>query len=302
MTSRPEKSNRHLSAMYSFMVLTFKERFLWDFYYRALRPPKVRGAVPHDDPRVQREIIGKLKKNGLNVKDYAIDINDYKAYIEKAEYPKYPSYRVTGGGGAKKFVEKTLEHYLAAKLLNFSRDDIYIDVGSADSPAPEIYNKLYGCKTFRQDIVFPKGRHGNIIGGDACAMSVEDGFATKIGLHCSFEHFEQNSDVKFIQEASRVLRTGGKMVILPLYLFNKYAVQTNPASMPRGGIPLEKDVTRYCLKNWSSRFNRFYDVPHFISRIVKNSSSFEKTIYTIANKKTVDPSCYISFAAVFEKI
>ena len=256
---KAEKSIRHTTAMYSFMISAFKERFLWEFYYSGLRNPKVRGAVPHDDTKVHQEVLMELKENGFNVETYPIDVEDYKSFIDKAAYQTFPSYRVAGGGGAHNFVEKTLEHYLAAKLLEFGKDDVYIDVGSADSPAPEIYHKLYGATTFRQDIMFPRAVRGNIIGGDACDMPIEAGFATKIGLHCSFEHFEQNSDVKFIKEASRILRKGGKLCILPLYTFNKYAVQTNPAVMPRGGIPFEKDATLYCVKGWSSRHNRFYE-------------------------------------------
>jgi hypothetical protein len=149
--------------------------------------------------------------------------------------------------------------------------------------------------------MFPRQIRGNVIGGDACDMPLETGFATKIGLHCSFEHFEQNSDVKFIKEASRILRQSGKLCILPLYMFNKYAVQTNPAVMPRGGIPFEKEATLYCVRGWSSRHNRFYDPSHLASRIKNNSTNFKITIYALENQKKVDPSCYIKFAAILEK-
>jgi hypothetical protein len=301
MAAHAEKSTSHSSATVTFLVSSFKERFLWDFYFGALRMPKVIGTVEFDDPALHQELSSQLKQNGVNVKEYAINVNDYKSYMEKARYQNYSSYRIAGGGGAKNFVEKTLEHYVASELLGFGSDDVYIDVGSADSPAPEIYRELYGCKSFRQDIMFQKGVRGGNIGGDACSMPLKDGFASKIGLHCSFEHFEGNSDVKFIKEASRILQPGGKMVILPLYLFTTYAVQTNPAYMPRGGIPFERDATLYCIRNKASRHQRFYDVPHFMKRVIGFSSAFETTVYAVANKKQVDPSCYLSYAVVFEK-
>jgi|WetSurMetagenome_2_1015567.scaffolds.fasta_scaffold253629_1 hypothetical protein len=301
MSIKPEKTVSHSGAMITFLASSFKERFLWDFYFGALRPPKVRGSVQFDDPALHQELVSQLKDNGVSVKEFQIDVDDYKAYMEKARYQDFSSYRIAGGGGAKNFVEKTLEHYVASKLLGFGKDDVYIDVGSADSPVPEIYRKLYGCKTFRQDIMFPHGVRGGNIGGDACAMPLKDGFASKIGLHCAFEHFEGNSDVKFVREASRILQVGGKMVILPLYLFKAYAVQTNPAYMPRGGIPFERDAMLYCIRNKASRHQRFYDVPHFMSRIIRFSNAFETTIYAVVNQKDVDPSCYLSFAAVFEK-
>lgn len=299
MSARAEKTVNHSVAMYDFALYRFKELLLWDTYFRALREPKVKQAVPHDNPQIHDEIITQLKKSSFNLKNYEIDVNDYRQYMKNAEYQKFPSYQ--NNCKTKNFIEKTLEHYLAAKLLNPSKDDVYIDIASADSPTPEIYSKLYGCKVYRQDIMFPEGVHGNIIGGDASQMPIEDGFATKMGLHCSFEHFENNSDIKFIKETSRILRKGGKLCILPLYLFNKYAIQTNPAVMPKGGIPFENDATLYCVKDWASRHNRFYNVPHLTARIRNNLNQLEMTIYIIQNQKKVASSCYIKFAALIEK-
>ena len=165
----------------------------------------------------------------------------------------------------------------------------------------KIFKKLYGCTVFLQDLRFNEGLNGNVIGGDASNMPIEDGFATKMALHCSFEHFERNSDIVFIKEASRVLRKGGKLCIIPLYLFNKYAIQTDPAVLPFGGISFDKDAVLYCAKGWSERHGRFYDVRHFVSRIVKNMEELNLTIFVVENEKKVDPSCYVKFIALFEK-
>ena len=188
---------------------------LWDSYYYALREPKVQSAVPQDF-RIQNESIKELKKDGFNVIDFKINVTDSREYINSAEYHKFPNYY--HGDKASNFIEKSLEHYLAAKLLNLSEDDVYIDIANGNSPAPEIYHELYGCKVYKQDLAFPEGIHGNLIGGDAGDMPVEDGFATKMALHCLFEHFEQDSDIRFIKEASRVLRKGGNFAYC-LYIF-----------------------------------------------------------------------------------
>jgi ubiquinone/menaquinone biosynthesis C-methylase UbiE len=154
---------------------------------------------------------------------------------------------------------------------------------------------------FRQDLRFNKGLNGNVIGGDASNMPIEDGFATKMALHCSFEHFEHNADIAFIKEATRVLRKGGKLCIIPLYMFNKYAIQTDPAVLPFRGIPFDKDAVLYCAKGWAERHGRFYDVAHFVSRIVKNMQELNLTIFVVQNEKKVDSSCYVKFIALFEK-
>jgi SAM-dependent methyltransferase len=288
-----------LKEKYQFTIQSLKEQFLWNYYYAALREPKEKCGVPHD-PKIQNEIVAELKASDFNVKDYRIDVSGYLAYIKNAQYNKYPAYM--NGGKAKNFVEKSLEHYLAAKFLNLNVSDVYIDIASSDSPAAEIYSKLYGLKFYKQDLLFCPGLHGNIIGGDASNIPLEDGFATKMGLHCSFEHFEQDSDVKFIKEASRVLRKGGRLCILPLYMFNKYAIQTDPVVLPKGRTHFESDAVLRCVKNWPIRHSRFYDVAHLISRIRNNLNNLEMCIYVIENEKEIDTSCYVKFVALFEKI
>ena len=281
-----------------------KKALLWNYCYATLREPKLKSGLDPSrswDPNsaAQKKIIQQLKKNGFRVIDYYVNITHYRQYMNKAEYHNFPDY--FNGGNANYFVEKSLEHFLAAELLSLSKDDIYIDIASSNSPAAEIYHKLYGCKTFRQDLAFAIGINGNMIGGDAANMPVEDGFATKMGLHCSFEHFEGDSDIKFIKEASRVLRKRGKMCILPLYLFKTYAIQTDPAVLPKNGIAFEKDAVLYCKKGWGNRHGRFYDIPHFITRIRSNQNDLKLTIYVVQDEKEVDPSCYVKFIGLFEK-
>ncbi|MBV9388013.1 MAG: hypothetical protein JOZ78_16440 [Chroococcidiopsidaceae cyanobacterium CP_BM_ER_R8_30] len=288
----------HPDKAYNFAARKVKEALFWNHYYNAIREPKVRSAIP-DGPELHNEILKEFKKSGIEAVDFEIDISDYRQYIDKAQYHKFPAYY--GGGKAKNFFEKTLEHYLAAKLLNLSKEDIYIDIASNNSPMPEIYQKLYGCNAYKQDLILPKGINGREIGGDAGNMPVKDGFATKMALHDALQCFENNSDIGFIKEASRVLRKGGKLCILPLYLFTRYAVQTDPAAMPKGGIDFESNVMLYCIKGFGCRFNRIYDVPHFIARIINNLNTLKFTLYVVRNEKEVDPSCYVKLIGLFEK-
>ena len=134
------------------------------------------------------------------------------------------------------------------------------------------------------------GIHGNTIGGDASSMPVEDNFCTKMALHCSFEHFEGNSDIKFIKEVNRVLRKGGKLCILPFYLFTKYAIQTDPIVLSKSSIDFEGDATLYCARRYANRHGRFYDISHLIERIRKNLKDLKLTFYIVQNEKEVDNS------------
>lgn len=288
-----------LFAQQAYKFVTCKAKSLfWKYYYNLLREPKIESAILHD-PKIQNGIIKKLKNNGFKLMNLKIDVNDYNQYVNRAEYNKFKSYYA--GGRASDSIEKSLEHYLAAKLLKLSKDDVYIDVASENSPTPEIYHKLYGCKVYRQDLMFPEGIHGNIIGGDASNMPVQNEFATKMALHCSFEHFEQDSDIRFIKEASRVLKKTGKLCIVPLYLFNKYAIQTDPTILPKGGLSFESDAILYCAKGYRNRYGRFYDVPHLIGRIRDNLANLKLTVHVVQNEKEVHPSCYVKFIGLFEK-
>ncbi len=290
---------KYLKDLYQMILSKVKALFLWNYYYALLREPKIKGGVSHN-PIIQNWIKLELRKNGFDVVDLNIDISNYNTYLKNAEYHKYPRY-FNPIKRAGRFIEKSLEHYLAAELLNLSKDDIYIDIANANSPTPHIYHKLYGCKVYQQDLWFPSGIHENIIGGDASNMPVKDEFATKMALHCSFEHFEHNSDINFIKEASRVLKRKGKLCILPLYLNNRYAIQTDPSTLPKYGIPFERDAILYCAKGWGNRHGRYYDIPHLIKRIQKNLKTLKLTIYFVLNEKEIDPSCYVKFIALFEK-
>jgi len=271
---------------------------LWRSRFARLRDPKVASAVPHD-PQVQGTIREELIRNGFDVRNWQIDPAEYREYLKRAGYHAFSDYYA--GGVSPNFTEKSLEHFLATKLLNLTQDDVYIDIANDNSPTPEIYRELYGCRTYRQDLWFPEGIHGNTIGGDASHLPVEDGFATKLALHCSLEHFEGDSDSAFMREAGRVLRAGGRLCTIPLYLFDRYATQTDPMVLPREGIPFESDAVLYGVRNWGNRHGRFYDVPHLITRVRNNLDWARLTIYFIENEKEVDPSCYVKFAALIEK-
>ncbi len=132
-------------------------------------------------------------------------------------------------------------------------------------------------------------------------MPLPAGFASKMGLHCSFEHFEGESDIKFIADAHRLLRERGRCCIVPLYLLTEYAIQTDPTCLPRGAIGFEPDAVLYCAKGYRNRHGRFYSVAKLASRIRNNLRDLSLTIHAIQNEKEVDPSCYVKFVALLEK-
>ncbi len=264
-----------------------------------MKKTAISGWIPFSDGIITARILSDLQERGFHVSHITIDIKEYNDFLLKADYPQYENY-FSVYQVKNTFIEKSIEHFLAAKLLELSGDDIYIDVANSYSPVPDIYNKLYGCETYRQDIIFPDGINGNVIGGDAANMPLGNGFATKMGLHCSFEHFEGDADIRFIREASRVLKDSGRLCIVPLYLFTEYAIQTDTSALSED-VEFDMDAAVYHAEGWGERHGRFYDVPRLISRIKDNLSDLDLTIYVVTNAHEVDPSCYVKFAALFLK-
>jgi SAM-dependent methyltransferase len=272
-----------------------KPRSDFNYYHPEIPNPQKQGAVLHGIES-QEKVFQGLIKLGIDVEDYKIDVDDYRKYFKAARYaedfPDYYSFNLP---------EKALEHYIAAKLLQLNHKDIYIDIASQHSPTPTIYNRLFGVTAYLQDLDYPQGLHGNMIGGDAANMAVPDGFASKMALHCSFEHFENGSDMGFIREVSRVLKPGGAMCILPLYMFDEYAIQTDPAVSIPQKVKFDDDATVYCAYGWGNRHGRFYDPKRLLSRVCNNLNGMKIKVYRIVNAKQVDQSCYVQFAALIQK-
>jgi len=272
------------------------EQNAFDESYAKVREPKKLEGVWYPQGAEDR-IVGRLLALGFDVRDYEVDVADYQHYVSAARYvEEFPDYYPFNRP------EKALEHYLAAKLLELREEDVYVDVASEHSPVADIYHRLFGVAAYRQDLAFPAGVEGDRIGGDAAHMPVPDGFATKMSLHCSFEHFEGDGDIGFVREAGRVLRPGSAMCVVPLYLSEEYAIQVDPVIAVWAGVAFDDDATVYCAKGWANRHGRLYDPEHLARRILANAApGMTLEIYQITNAEQVDPSCYARFAMLIRK-
>jgi SAM-dependent methyltransferase len=260
-----------------------------------IRDPKTTEPF-HYSPAIVTAICGDLSAHGFVVEEVTLDPAEYRAYFDAAGYAeRYPDYY------SFNLPEKSLEHFFAAKLLELGPGDVYIDIASEHSPVPEIYSRLFGCASFRQDLAYPEGLNGDRIGGDAAAMPVPEGFASKMALHCSFEHFEGNADERFIREVERVLRPGGRVCFAPLYLWERFGVLTDPAVAIAQAVHFDVGATVYCKPGWGNRHGRLYDPAQLAARVRANLGSLQLTLYHIVNAAEVDPSCYLQFAAVISK-
>jgi SAM-dependent methyltransferase len=264
-----------------------------DFYAFVARVREPRESNPISlDEGFETRLTHRLELNGISVSDYFIDVGRYREYVNRAGYHElYPNYYIGN------FPEKSLEHYIAADLLDLNPKDTYIDIASEHSPVPEIYSRVFGVNAYRQDLAYAPGLRGDTIGSNAADMPVPNGFATKLALHCSFEHFEGDSDVRFLKEAARVLRPQGAACIVPLYMAERYSVMTDPRISVPAGVEFEPDARVHCVDGWGNRHGRFYDPEHLAARLVRGGlGNLSARVYRIRNSPDVDASCYARFA------
>lgn len=245
-----------------------------------------------------RRLIQALNKQIKPVVNFKIDLAEYRRFIERVGYEtRYPDYY------SFNFPEKTLEHFIAYKLLNLKKGDRFIDIAAEHSPHNEAFSRLTGCIGYKQDIMFPPGIEENRIGGDASALPVENNFFQAALAACSLEHFEREADIRFMKEMSRVLSPGGKIVIIPLYLHSRPFYVTDPRYSVPGRVRFESGIDIHCVEEYRNRHGRFYSPETLFKRLIRpNRNRLDFTVYYIENFRAVDESVYCRFALVGEKI
>ena len=263
---------------------------------RALRVP-AGGGWPTDTAAIRTELV----QRGFTVQPYSIDVKKFEEWRAGADYPANYS------RGKPWLVEKQLEHYLSLQLLPpLDEDTVLVDVGCAGSPFAAVTQKTTGAAIYRQDLIYAEGVRTapdgiDEIGGNAAHMPLGDASVSAMVLHCSFEMFRGDNDGLLIAEAARVLRPGGRLVILPLYLSSLHHFLVDPAANRRGVNYDRGARTVYRPGFFGVASSRVYSVDAFSERVASQATGLDLTIHLVENAASVDPVCYIKFAAVFQK-
>ena len=264
-----------------------------------LNPRAIRS---HSDLPVDVPLIrSQLEQASVAVEDYSIPVLTFRSWLERTSYPmKYQR------GYGDHFIEKALEHWVSLQFLgDLTPETVVIDVANAGSPFPEIVVSRYGSKVYRNDLAFSPGVRQigpNLweVGGNAANLPLPAQMLDGIVLHCALEMFEGDDDCGLIVEARRALKPGGRLVIVPLYLNERYIIYRDPYRDPRGGR-YDPEATIVWRPHFV-RHSRWYSVPAFSRRILANARGMRVTVYVVANATEVDSICeYFCFAAVLER-
>jgi SAM-dependent methyltransferase len=224
-------------------------------------------------------LIERFIKLGIPVREERIDIHDFIQWREK-----YLEIIIFYDGLKDVKVEKTLEHYLTMKYLDIYSKKVLIDVAACNSPFADFVSRHLKIKGWVLDLVYEPGIHGTKIGGDAGQMPVPDEFADILTLHCAFECFQGDADIRFVKEARRVLTRGGRLGIVPLYVDDEYFVKIGPKYDKRK-VEIEKGVRQVWRddKYDAVPFSRHYSPESLEERVIDNMGDLTYEIIHFTN-------------------
>ncbi len=248
--------------------------------------------------RVERILLSA----GIPIEGFDISniVREYQLFKNLSEYENYKS------PNEYTFCEKVLEHYLTLLLINPKTGMIGVDVGSCASIIPTLGKRIYGVEYFAQDLMYPKRIHGNQIVSNAKSIPLPNESVDFITLHCAFEHFENNADIGFIKESARLLKKGGKAVIVPFYMcesFCNLTAEKDPQAQKKIGF--DSDADYYCyISDWHNLpFCRYYSPASFINRIWQTccTNGLRARLYKIDNWSAIHKNIWMRWALVIEK-
>lgn len=255
------------------------------------------------NPELDSILVTNLRQQGIKVEDFMIDTEGYRQYIATTHYPI--SYYGGGKDPHQNFIEKSLEHYVSLSFLKLNSESVFMDIAAATSPFSSIIQEKFKVKTsYKQDLIYHNGIHGNQVGGDASYIPLPDNSVDGATLHCSLEHFEGNSDSLLIQQIERILKPNGSLVVLPFYLADDYTNHIDPVfNLLRGHKVQLDDDPRMALRyaSWKQYFSRHYDPKALNDRLLSKVKNLDLTVYRVKNFKDVDKSCYLRYIGVFTK-
>jgi SAM-dependent methyltransferase len=250
--------------------------------------------------RYSEAILAALGRLDVAFRPYRVDLSRFEAHLRAFPYPRaYAAGPLEEGGNRQ---NKLLEYFLSLELLDIRPGDVVIDVASEYSIFPTVVRQLCGGTVYRQDLIYPGGVNGDRIGGNAAAMPVSDQFADALVLHNSFEHFEGTADSGFVAESWRILRPGGSVLIVPLFVTEEYSIVTDPLT-DRRGIAWDPGARVVELPGWHNRFGRLYSASALEQRVLAPARQFGYDIELLhfANVTDVHPLAMIHFALLMHK-
>lgn len=248
-------------------------------------------------------IRNQMVADGLNILDAHISGDEFDKFEQELDFGKFYKKKVN-----KTYERKIREYWFASNLLDlnhYGEDDIYLDVGASTSPWVLYLRERKGIKAFGIDMMeYPNNNKEYYLVQNATQMDFESGTISGISLQSAFCLFEENGDVKFLKECSRILKTGGKLVVSPLYMYSEYISAASAINYGKGFADAEQtEMIR--TDSPYIRMSRYYDVKTLNSRILKycEELGMKYTIHILPNDEVLEfEFAYLKFVLEIEKL
>jgi hypothetical protein len=249
---------------------------------------RTRGLPEYVDPSASdlQVLEMELSERGVVSRDYRPDPAAFARFQRRIPFPD--DYH--GGPSHPVWTEKLLEHFIAFDLLQleqFGRGDIYIDVAAHTSPWARLLREQLGVEAYALDLQLPENELGKLpyyLRGDATCTDFDDHSVAGISLQCAFEMFSGDTDLGLVNEAARILRPGGGLVISPLYMHRTYCCYRSPEYC-RGGA--EDGLAEFVRRNVRGvHFSRKYNPEKLLQRVWRPAQAvgLEPTLRVLRNK------------------
>lgn len=130
-----------------------------------------------------------------------------------------------------------------------------------------------GPTLYGQDLTIDlKCEDMTLMEGSVAHIPLPDGCLDAVTCHHSFQHFRNDTDVRFVNEAIRVLKVGGQLIITPIYVTDHYAEIYNSRDGKLGDPAARLIIdTTATLPGWEATTGlaRTYSAQALASRIIE---------------------------------
>ena len=248
------------------------------------------------------EIEKRLVHLGINCKHYSVDSVAFHNFQVSLDFP----FDYHGGKESGVWNEKLLEHFVAWDLLELGRNNRfvpYIDVAGGASPwAKLLRNK--GLEAYSVDLQVAHQYSGvnYYRKEDATKSSFAKESVGSVSLQCAYEMFIGDNDKELLVELMRILKPGGRAVILPLYMHTHPCYYQTPDFFKKtyGDVGAKGYVRRNC---WGIPASRKYSPETLKERVVNLAVElgFKASVLVLHSKETIADDIYLHFIFVLEK-
>lgn len=240
-------------------------------YYEAILKHHEAPRVPNINLRILKGIEQELKQYVIVKEIDFYDELEFEIFEEKLGFGDAYQKAVN-----RRYRRKIMEYYIVSKLLDFdhwSGKDIYLDIGACSSPFAKYLREVKEVKAYGVDLERgPYDKLGYYLQEDATKMHFKEKTIRAISMQSAFEMFAGDADIRFISEAARVLENGGQVIILPLYMHERYLTTVSPNYYHKGMADAKSEECIRTDCRMGIPMARFYSVEALYERIVTEAT------------------------------